>query len=298
MSVGFTPMRWAFQITHVLNHAFGADHFPIDVKQIALEYSRQLYPNDPIIGVQGDSLPGFDGALFKSPKGSGWGIVYNNAISSVGRINFTLAHELGHYLLHRVQHPEGIYCSQQDVAKWDSPEGQIEHQANEFAANLLMPLDDFRRLIPDGAAPDLDQLSHCAARYHVSLTAAILRWLGYTRKRAILVVSVDGFILWARSSTPALKTGAYFKTSFGPIEIPAAAAPLCRDHLNDGRATLDHGPNVWLREPVREMTLVPDQYDFAASLLMLDDSAPRYAVEAEIEADTYERMTQERPRSW
>jgi len=30
------------------------------------------------------------------------------------------------------------------VVRWDSEYGQVEHQANLFAANFLMPLDDFR----------------------------------------------------------------------------------------------------------------------------------------------------------
>src|SRR3546814_7564717 len=63
-----------------------------------------------------------------------------------------------------------------------------------------MPLDDFRRQIDAKVRVDLDIISHCADRYRVSLIAAVLRWLSYTQKRAVLVVSRDGFILWARSS--------------------------------------------------------------------------------------------------
>lgn len=76
------------------------------------------------------------------------------------------------------------------------------------------------------ATVDLEMLCACAERYRVSLIAAVLRWLSYTEKRAILVVSRDGFILWARSSEPAWRTGAFFKTSAGPIEVPATALPL------------------------------------------------------------------------
>jgi len=299
MTAEITPMRWAFRITDILNKVLGANHFPIDVRTVALDLSRSLFPNDPITDVKGDDLPGFEGALYPAKAGrKGWGIIYNNRISSPGRINFTLAHELGHYLLHRLQFPNGKECSQQDVARWDSPEGKIEQQANEFAANLLMPLDDFRRQIPEKATVDLDMLSECASRYRVSLTATALRWLGYTGKRAVLVVSVDGYILWARSSTPALKSGAYFKTSLGPIEVPSAAAPVCRDLLADGRASIQHGPNVWLTEAVLEHTLVPDRHDFAASLLVLDDTPPYRDFDGDGEVDTYEKMTAKRRREW
>jgi hypothetical protein len=297
MTGTFTPERWAFEITHLLNTVLGADRFPIDIPMVAKEYTAQRFPDDPIITVAGDDLPNFDGALFRAPAGrKGWGIIYNNAISSKGRINFTLAHEFGHFLLHRLAHPNRIRCGEQDVVRWDSAYGQIEHQANVFAANFLMPLDDFRRQIDAKARVDLDMISHCADRYGVSLIATVLRWLGYTEKRAILVVSRDGFILWARSSTPALKTGAFFRTSAGPIEIPAASLPVKQDLLIDGRACVDHVDGVWFREPVREMTVFAEHYDFAISLLLLDDAAPFASFDHEPELDTYEKMLPKEPR--
>lgn len=300
MTTAFSPERWAFEITHVLNTVLGPEHFPIDVSQVALEYSRQRFPDDPVISVQGDDLPGFDGALFKAKAGrKGWGIIYNDAITSRGRINFTLAHEFGHYLLHRIAYPNGFQCGQQDVVRWDSEYGQVEHQANVFAANLLMPLDDFRRQIPDKAKVDIDMLCTCAERYKVSLMAAVLRWLGYTEKRAVLVVSRDGFILWARSSKPALRTGAYFKTSAGPIEIPASSLPLNAHLLVDGRGTIAHDRGAWLKEPVRETTIFAEHYDFSLSLLLLEDERPVYFEEAEPEPDAYDRFVPtERRREW
>ena len=300
MTVVFSPERWANEITVVLNAAFGADRFPIDIPMIAKEYSRQRFPDDPIVNVMGDNLPTFDGALYPARAGrKGWGIIYNNAITSKGRINFTLAHEFGHYLLHRVAYPQGFECGQQKIVRWDSTYGQVEHQANVFAANFLMPFDDFRRQIPARVVADLEMLQACAERYRVSLMAATLRWLSYTEKRAILVVSRDGFILWARSSEPALHSGAYFKTSAGPIEIPANALPLHPELLIDGRATIEHPRGVWLREPVRETTVFAEHYDFSLSLLQLDDNRLVFHEDAEPESDTYDRFVPaERRREW
>jgi hypothetical protein len=267
---------------------------------IAREYSKQRFPDDPIISVQGDDLPAFDGALFKAKAGrKGWGIIYNNAMTSKGRINFTLAHEFGHYLLHRIAYPNGFQCGQQQIVRWDSEYGQVEYQANVFAANFLMPLDDFRRQISGTAAVDLEMLSACAERYRVSLIAAVLRWLSYTEKRAILVVSRDGFILWARSSEPAWRTGAFFKTSAGPTEVPTTALPSRRELLVARRAAIDHPRGIWLREPAREMAILAERYDFALSLLLLDDAAPAFFQEAEPESDTYERFVPAaRRREW
>lgn len=262
----------------------------MDVPNLALEYSHSRYPEDPILRVVGDDLPGFDGALMKAPFGkAGWGIFYNNAFKSNGRIAFTLAHEFGHYLLHRKAYPDGFACSSDDVVRWDLGYGQIEHQANVFAANLLMPLDDYRKHIPQHDRIDLDAISAMAKRYQVSLIAAALRWIGYTTRRAVLVCSRDGYSLWARSSRNALKTGAFFRTSRGPIEIPMASHAATLDPSVDGRLGVRHDPGVWFPEPVREMTIFSEQYDFVISLLLLED-VHGYRYEEEETSDIYDRF--------
>jgi hypothetical protein len=265
------------------------------VIRVARDYSAQRFPGDSITMAEGANLPGFDGALYRAPAGkTGWGIVYNNALASPGRINFTLAHEFGHYLLHRADHPNGIRCGEQDVVRWDSAYGQIEYQANQFAATFLMPLDDFRRQIDARARVDLDMISHCADRYRVSLIAAILRWLTYTERRAVLVVSRDGFILWSRASDVALKTGAFFRTSAAPVEIPGASLAATQDQLVDGRTGISHGPGVWFDEEVRELTIFSEQYDFAITLLLLEDRDRYFQLDPGPEEDTYDRFMNQR----
>jgi hypothetical protein len=267
-----SPERWAIDISLVLNAVLGKDRFPVDVALVAKEYSAHRYPDDPVSLVVGRSLPGFDGALYRAPAGKkGWGIFYNSGIASEGRINFTLGHEFGHYLIHRLAYPDGIRCGEQDVVRWDSEYGQIEHQANVFSAGLLMPLDDFRRQIPERDKVDLDMISHCADRYRVSLIAAVLRWLQYTARRAVLVVSRDGYIMWSRASQPALTTGAFFRTSGPPIAIPPDSLASCQDMVVDGRAGVELPAGVWFSEPLREMTIFAEQYDFAVTLLLLED---------------------------
>jgi TolB-like protein len=148
----------------------------------------------------------------------------------------------------------------------------------------------FRRQIDAGAKVDLDLISYCADRYRVSLIAAILRWLTYTSRRAVLVVSRDDFILWSRSSDAALKTGAFFRTSRAPVEIPAASLAATQDQLADGRTGVLHGPGVWFDEEVREMTIFSEQYDFTVSLLLLEDRDRYIQLEPDPEEDTYDRF--------
>ncbi|SRR6266540_3284510 len=292
MTGAWGPERWAIDLSLLLNAVLGADRFPVNVPLLAKEYTAQKYPDDPVSLVIGRALPGFDGALYRAPNGKkGWGIFYNSAISSAGRVNFTLAHEFGHYLMHRLAYPDGIRCGEQDVVRWDSEYGHIEHQANVFSSNLLMPLDDFRRQIAAGDKVDLDMISHCAERYRVSLIAAVLRWLQYTKRRAVLVVSRDGFILWSRASDRALKSGAFFRTSGPPVTVPVASLAARQDTLVDGRAGVNLPAGVWFPEDVREMTIFAEQYDFVVTLLMLEDRYHFVPIASEAEEDVFDRFT-------
>lgn len=295
MSENFSPERWAIDITKILNTVLGPDHFPIKVVEVAKEIARAKFPDDPIAVIRGEELPGFEGALYPPPEGKkGWAIFFNSAIASSGRINFTLAHEFGHYLLHRRTSPTGIQCGENDVTRWDSIYGQREAEANTFAANLLMPLDDYRRQIQDRATPTMEQLSNAAGRYGVSLIAASLRWLQYTHKRAILVLSRDGYILWAKPNGAALKTGAYIRTK--NLAVPVPAGSLARESIaaiREGKMR-DHEAGVWLpAEPVQEHTIASEQFDFVMSLLLLGPR-PAFSIRQDPEEDTFDRFNNSR----
>lgn len=275
MSLPVGPRAWANQLTRMLNVlSAGPGRFPVRVAELAREYSAQVFPDNPIREVQGASLLGFEGALLRIPgRRGGWGIAYNEDISSPGRINFTLAHELGHYLVHRRNHPDGIRCSEDDVVQ--GLRG-IEREADQFAADLLMPFDDFRQQVQARDAADIDALSACAARYGVSLLAAALRWISYTERRAVLAVSRDGFLLWSRSSKAALRTGAFFRTAKDVVEVPELSLAAKQDMTFDNRGGAALPPGVWFPEEVKEMAVFSEQYDMVLSLLLLGDAEPRW----------------------
>lgn len=286
------PKRIANDISVVLRTVFGADRFPVNVRDVAREISAQKFPDDPLTLIKGADLPGFEGALVPAPPGKeGWGIIYNDT-QSPGRINFTLGHEFGHYMLHRLRYPDGFQCSTEDMAAWDSEYGQLEHQANDFAATLLMPLDDFRTQVTAIEKPDFDLLGGCAERYDVSLIAATLRWLQFTTRRSVLVVSRDGFILWARSSKAALKSGLYIKTSGRPpVALPEGSLAARQVQISGHMSTVRHDRPLWLKEPCQEQVLFSDQYNFTLSLLHFSDAEYRGAqIEEEATEDTFDRL--------
>ena len=296
----FYPQKAANDITKVLRAA-GVAELPVDIKAVAMEISQQKYLDDPISRMREANISGFEGSLIPDPAGKkGWGILYNNAVTSRGRVNFTLGHEFGHYLLHRKAYPKGFQCSTEDMASWESEHAQRENEANIFAATLLMPLDDFRAQIKAKDHPGFDQLGYCADRYEVSLMAATLRWLQYTSRRSMLVVSSDGFIHWARASKPAFQAGIYYKThGRPPIEVPLQSLAANAEKLAGPNHQADHSSSVWQSRSCTEHLIVSDQYDFRMSLLHFEDADPRFDDQEEAMEDTATRIRDRNPgQSW
>lgn len=233
---------------------------------------------DPITQVQAANIKGFDGALFPGDGRKEWLLLYNEAVSSPGRVRFTQAQELGHYILHR-QARELFQCSDADMLNWSKDDKDIEGQADLFASYLLMPLDDYRKQVT--ATVDLDLLGHCADRYGVSLTAAILKWLQYTDEKAVLVMSRDGFMNWAWSSEPASKAGAFFRTRSNVIPVPDGSL-AANVKIKDDRAGTQIPASIWFPHAsadasLREMKIHAEQYGAVLTLLHLPRSVNVWA---------------------
>lgn len=299
MKLPTTPEGWAIHLSKLVrafHDAHGSPRFPIRVADIAMEYSRNVFPDAPITKVDGlDLSRSFEGMLMPIDSGtSEWGIIYNNGITSRGRINFTLAHELGHYLLHRHLSPEGIRCSSRDMGDWRSEHGQVESQANKFASFLLMPLDDFRQQI-SGQQIEMDLLRHLSDRYEVSITAAILKWLSITDQRAMIVVSKEGFIDWAWSSERLFKTGIYYAARQQTIELPSESLAALRGDEVTAQVGIMHKKGVWLgNEDVYEMTLFAPKSEMAITLLLYPNEGRSHWRNSDLdepeEPDTYDRF--------
>lgn len=290
------PLKEAARITQMLDLVLGADRFdraPVNVTELALEYSRQIAPESPIHEVVERNLPGCVGALvYGEAQPRQWAIMYHVGQSN-GRRSFTIGHEFGHYVLHRQLIEEdrhydgGIYCDENAVVRRSG--SGIEQEADEFAAALLMPLHDFRSQLPAKAPADFNTLSGLAKRYGVSLTAAILRWLEYTETRAIMVVSNEGFAHWAKPSGPALKSGRFIRTKNAVYELPSRAFAARREYADGALTGIRQQAGVWFPEPVHEICVRSERYDQEITVLQFEADGPRFQAEEE-ETDTYDRF--------
>lgn len=294
MSEPKQPAAEANDISKLLNTVFGENRFPVPVDEVAQEYSQQRFRDDPIDRVKGENLDGLEGMLAANKARSKWMILYNSAVRSEGRKRFTIAHEFGHYLLHR-RDQDLFECGDADIETGDGNERDIEKEADLFASTLLMPLDDFRRQVV-GQTVSFDLLGHCADRYGVSLTAAALRWAEIADKRAILVASVDDHMLWAKSNEAAFKSGAFFATRKRTIEMPRTA--LAHSHnCTGGPQSHTTRAQVWFpREAasmqLTEMTKVAGNYNYTLTLLLLPDAewrSPQHDDEEPLQ-DSYDRF--------
>lgn len=263
---------------HLLTHMLDAlatsgqtARFPVDVSDVALRVSAQFGWKDPIVGVKAAPITTFEGGLFSVDGGEGWVLLYNDQLKSEGRIRFTQAHELGHYLLHR-RLRDSFSCTDKDMVEWGPGGKQLESEADEFASTLLMPINHFRALVNDSKI-DFEMLGKCADLFGVSLTAAALRWVSFTSESAVLILSRDGFIDWSISSDKAFKNGAYFRTSDRVIELPAGSLAADTSTTSD-RHGVATSVSTWFGHAsrgafLREMKLACDNYGYSLSLLHL-----------------------------
>jgi Zn-dependent peptidase ImmA (M78 family) len=95
-----------------------------------------------------------------------WVIGVNN-LHHLRRQRFTLGHELGHFVLHQKNGHEFI----DKILYRNMDSNHMESEANAFAADLLMPEEDFRLFISN----ESDQVEQIAAHFNVSALAVRIR---------------------------------------------------------------------------------------------------------------------------
>lgn len=124
-------------------------------------------------------------------------ITINSNIQFNSKKRFVAAHELAHYELHRNLQPV-ISDTEMDLISWYQG-GPHEIEANEFAAEFLMPSELFNKecQIKHFGPKVIEQL---ASRFEVSKTAALLKFVKRGNHPVFVVCCQNNKMKWFKKS--------------------------------------------------------------------------------------------------
>lgn len=178
-------------VIEILKHEPGLI-VPVPIEKLC----RQLDIVD-IVPLQTD---GYEGGLITTLDKFNGSILFNQA-SPRRRRRFTIAHELGHFLMpSHVPSAEGRFlCRLRDMQALKANEAdrrmKMEVEANRFAGHLLMPAPLFRRDVAGSKDPDLGHLVSLADKYDVSKEATARSYVRFREEPTAVIVLKDGHVV-------------------------------------------------------------------------------------------------------
>lgn len=153
--------------------------------EIIRAFNGPIIKEEPITGAEGRVMCTNEFSI----------ITINSNIKSESKKRFTLAHEFGHYELHR-KYNKIFNCDENDLMEWyDKTDKGKEVEANHFAAELLMPEELFYKY-SRAEKFSLDFISHLSNEFKTSITATSLRFAEKGNDPILLVCSQNGKIKW------------------------------------------------------------------------------------------------------
>lgn len=183
----------------------GMWQLPVHPLRIADEEGIELVPS--LYG------HGFDARIEYYPVFDKFAIYYqvDGAFRSLGRVRFSLAHELGHFYLahHREKLRAGhIHNSTADFTSKDP----LEIEADRFAASLLMPKQLFISEVRGFRSGfcTLRDLRTLSERLMTSVTSTAIRYCDCEIDATTVVLSRDGVVLWTWASEDMRRLGMWF----------------------------------------------------------------------------------------
>lgn len=277
--------------------AMGSLTLPIDLNLV-----RQMLPDTPF--GRGTSIKepahltwnASEGALVRNPENHAeWGI-FVNPKARAERRRFTVAHELGHFVLHRATQAT-FNCDKESVYTGIDTLKAIERETDDFASNLLMPGNMLRDRI-DGKRIDIHLLGALAEEFGVSLEAMCIRLVKYTEQRAVLVYWDNGFLKYQWPSGEARRTRVRLRKTADPQE-PLLGTLAADEEIAQEWDGVDMPASAWCTSEASDIRLRELKHTYAdgnriLSLLMLESAPPRTyhasGWEDEETRDTFDRF--------
>ncbi len=141
------------------------------------------------IFIQEQNLTTHDGRLICDNEA---GIItINKNLKEAGQKNFTIAHELGHFIL---DNRKKTSCTRIDIMSANAMDA--EKEANIFAAELLMPEEWVRQEVQWNGS-GIDVLKQMSVKFAVSLSAGGIRYTQTGKMPMVLIATKDDKVIWS-----------------------------------------------------------------------------------------------------
>ncbi|MGA9768371.1 MAG: ImmA/IrrE family metallo-endopeptidase [Blastocatellia bacterium] len=171
------------------------------MEQLNMTGKPDLYKIAAAIGLRIREVDsnGFEGALIRGKNIQKGVIALKASIPEDTRKRFTIAHEIGHYVIPSHRQLENV-CTTNEVESWRKGLSSAEIEANEFAAELLLPAQLIREHIK-GTNPSFQRIIETASELETSLTATTRRFIELTDSACAMVWSQGGNSRWCVRSS-------------------------------------------------------------------------------------------------
>ncbi len=193
-------------------------------------------------------------------------IIIKQDVLPAQRKRFTLAHELGHYELHR--HKSKTYkCNPTESIISDMKKlAPDEIEANQFAAELLMPEQWFKTDVAKMTF-GMNTIKDMSKMYDVSRTATAYRYINYCGYVAAIVISDGNSVLSFKGSPEFFDEGCFVspKTKVKPV-------PDGKIHKYEYHEWLDANSKLdRYGFPIYEQSIEMSSYNRVISLVYFED---------------------------
>ncbi|PQQ45504.1 ImmA/IrrE family metallo-endopeptidase [Bacillus thuringiensis] len=123
-------------------------------------------------------------------------IIVNSTKKSIGRVNFSIAHEIAHAILpHHAQN--NFFCFLDDVTETSKikMDKQLEREANNFAAYILLP---YKQFVEDISRMDftIKNVKRLSKKYNASWVLVAKKWVELSKLDIAMVFSEKGIVDW------------------------------------------------------------------------------------------------------
>ena len=167
---------------------------------------KQICANIDITEIIEKEISGFEGML-ETDENKSRGRIFLNSKSKHTRKRFTLAHEVGHYVNpnHTPISSNIFKCTEQDLRIEQNILNDLrikmEIEANQFAAELLMPSERLSKYTNSSLIPDIEHIIEVSHRLDVSREASARRYVEIASVPMAVIFSQNGEIRYFKKNS-------------------------------------------------------------------------------------------------